>query len=345
MSALWADYSAGYPGATALKAAGFEGAIRYIGEGTSGKRLSAAERADFAAHGLQYLLACEFDTHDAEGGYNRGQQYAVDALADARYKGVPDSVGIACAADEHLTTAQIPTAVEFARGFRDTIGQARTGVYGFSEFVAAVHAAGIGSWYWQSGTKPVSPGTGEFVDFWQRNGSNGLPTTVVVAGIECDINDRLLPLTAQPTRGSNEDMWKFLADVGTSDGAGGFTRCAELRPDSTLIGCDWADVKAKVAENNGANASVRGVTTVQFNDYVANSDAVKASVAALTGLPAAVAKIGTFVLTTDQVASITEAVSIALKTLVLSVSPSDQTAIANTVVAVLAAKLSTPKAA
>lgn len=342
---VWADYSAGYPGAAALKAAGFEGAIRYIGEGSSGKRLSASERADFDAHGFSYLLVCEFDIHDAEGGYSRGQQYAVDALADARYKGVPESVGIACAADEHLTAAQVPAAVEYARGFRDTVGQARTGAYGFSEFVAAVHAAGIGSWYWQSGNPPTTTGTAGYVRFWQRNGYDGKPTTTYANGIQCDINDRLLPLpTATPTRG-NEDMWKFLADTGTVQADGSFTRCAELRPDSTLIGCDWADVKAKVAENNGANASVRGIPTAQFNDYVAGSDAVKASVVALTGLTAAVAKVGTFVLTTEQVASIVQAVSIALKTLALSVSPADQTAIANTVVAVLAAKLSAPKAA
>lgn len=342
MGIRWADYSGGYPGAASLAAAGFSGAIRYIGKGTAGKRLTAAERQDFDAHGFAYLLVCELDTHDAEGGYAAGRSFAQVALADARANGVPDSVGIACAADEHLTTAQIPGAVEYARGFRDVVGQSRHGAYGFSEFLAAVHAAGLASWYWQSGSPPSVTETDGYVHFWQRNTGQ---TTSSVNGVTCDISDQLLPLPAQPTRGSNEDMWKFLADVGTADGSGGFTRCAELRPDSTLIGCDWPDVKAKTAENGGGNASVRGVSTAQFDDYVTNSDAVKASVAALIGLTAAVARVGTFVLTTDQVASITEAVELALKTLSLSVSPADQTSIANTVVATLAAKLSAPKAA
>ena len=58
----WADYSAGYPGAVALKAAGFFGAIRYIGKGSAGKLLTAAERADFDAHAFPYLLVCELDS-------------------------------------------------------------------------------------------------------------------------------------------------------------------------------------------------------------------------------------------------------------------------------------------
>lgn len=189
----WADYSGGYPGGAALKAAGFTGVIRYVGIGRSTKRITGAEYRDLVAHGLEVLLVCELDTHDAEGGYNAGVSNARAALADARNLGIPDSVGIAAAADEHLNSAQVAVAVQYVRGFHDVLGEARTGAYGFAELVDAVHPTGYAGWTWKCGTGPTGA-EGSWLTFWQRNVA---PTTETVNGVIVDIDDEELPL-AQP---------------------------------------------------------------------------------------------------------------------------------------------------
>src|SRR5437879_3849824 len=123
--AEWADYSAGYPGAAALRAAGFSGAVRYIGLGTGSKLMTAAEYRDFEANNFDFHLVAEYDTHDAEHGYATGRANAHIAVDDARAKGIPDirpngkPVGIASAADEHLYGGTIQVGVDYARGFHD----------------------------------------------------------------------------------------------------------------------------------------------------------------------------------------------------------------------------------
>jgi hypothetical protein len=186
MTNTWADFSGGRPGAAALKAAGFTGVIRYIGLGSAGKLITAAEYADYAVSGVQVLLVVELNTTDAQGGYAAGVANATIALNDARGMGLPDSVGIAAACDEHLTAGQITTCLAYVQGFRDVLGYSRTGAYGFAEFVDAVHSAGLAGWWWKCGNAPTLQES-QWVTFWQRN--NGL-TTEVINKVQVDINDQ-----------------------------------------------------------------------------------------------------------------------------------------------------------
>lgn len=189
----WADYSAGYPGAQALKNAGFAGAIRYIGIGSQSKRITNAEYKDFMAHGLGLLLVAEATITDAWGGYSAGRANAAAARADARSRGIPDSVPILAAADSHAANqAQINAAVEYGRGFHDVLGDAGTGFYGFTEVVSAVRNAGWGSIYWRCGSQPTD-NEKAWTHFWQRNAA---PTVVIVNGIQIDINERYLPVNS-----------------------------------------------------------------------------------------------------------------------------------------------------
>jgi hypothetical protein len=192
----WADYATGRPPASAIKAAGFGGVIRYIGLGGGAtlpyKRITAAEYQDHVQNGLQVLLVCEGSTTDAWAGYNAGRANAQIALDDAHALGIPDAVGIAAAADSHAANqAQIDAAVQYARGFQDVLGKARTGFYGFSETVNAVKNAGIGSWYWRCGSQPTSADQA-WTNLWQRNDG-----TTTVAGTTVDINEQYQPITSQ----------------------------------------------------------------------------------------------------------------------------------------------------
>lgn len=189
--AWYADYSAGRPTPAALKAADFSGVLRYIGLGSEGKQINAGEYVAMKRAGMQVLLVAERGLQDAWGGYALGVQNAREALADARFNGIPDSVPIAAAADAHaVSQQQISRAVDYARAFSDVLGKQRAGFYGFVEVLNAVHAAGVVSWYWRCGSEP-SAAEKKWVHFWQRNKA---PTLITVQGVPCDINEVYLPV-------------------------------------------------------------------------------------------------------------------------------------------------------
>lgn len=198
MTALWADFSGGRPGASALKSAGFTGVIRYVGLGSAGKRITAAEYADYVANGIQVLLVAELGTTDALGGQSAGVANAQAAQADARSLGIPDTVGIAAASDMHLTPSQVTAAVAYMRGFASVLGP-RAGAYGFAEYVDAVHADGLGTWWWKCGSAPTS--AEGWVTFWQRNSGQ---TTATVNGVVCDINEQRSALSSAVLAGGND---------------------------------------------------------------------------------------------------------------------------------------------
>lgn len=226
----YADYSAGRPSGKALWDNGFRGAIRYIGMGSAGKKLIASEYVDlvqtFGADNV--LLVVELGTGDSWGSatdddYARGRAYAQAGLNEARAAGVPDWVGIAAASDAHAGPQwQITDTVNYVRGFRDVLGLARTGHYGFVETNVAVHNAGMASWYWRCGSEPsgrweptTNMWTGDkaWVNFWQKN--NPPDNVRYAAGIQCDVNEVYHPFAGgndmfeQPDR----DMLRALKDV------------------------------------------------------------------------------------------------------------------------------------
>lgn len=191
--AIWADYSGGRPNGASLRNAGFIGVIRYVGIGGLWKRLTAAEYKDLTAHQLQVLTIAENSGADAEGGYSAGRANAQAAQADITNLGLPGNTLIFAGVDSNKVAAS--DAVDYVHGFRDVLGVARTGVYGFDYVINAVKADGSASVFWQAG-HPPAPGAG--VHFWQRNGSNGEPASATVDGVTCDIDDQLLPLPGAP---------------------------------------------------------------------------------------------------------------------------------------------------
>jgi hypothetical protein len=193
---IWVDYSGGRPGGAALKTAGIAGAVRYAGAGSAGKRLTAAEYADLTAHGVAVRLVVETSTTGADSGYAAGVRDARAGEADRVAFGLPSTTIIYATNDKPNF---VQADVDYVRGFRDVLGVARTGAYGFGSFLAAVHAAGLAGSYWQAGPAPSRTGTSSFVNLWQRQGgtvqpSDGptLPTTATIGGVVCDLNNRLI---------------------------------------------------------------------------------------------------------------------------------------------------------
>ena len=182
------DYSAGQPGAAAIKRAGFGGAVRYIGVPDRVKCTDAAELADFTRNDIGMALVYEDHAEDWLGGFGQGRAAGTRARTHANQIGFPRDRPIYMAVDRDVVTGgEFATAVEYIRGASQTLGGiGATGVYGEHDVCVRVQQAGVARWFWQtrawSGTPPQL-----FPDrhLFQRAG------TIEVNGIGCDINDVL----------------------------------------------------------------------------------------------------------------------------------------------------------
>lgn len=182
------DYSGGKLTGSAVSGAGAAGAIRYTGTPQYGKNTTPAEVASLHSAGREVHGVFEIGTSDFLGGYNAGVNNARALLADANHCGITGVLFMS--ADQHITTAQTPAWVQYVKGALTVLGS-RLGVYGFAEAVLAVRS--VAHYFWQAGAHPSTTGTASFVNVWQRNSGQ---TTMVVSGIQCDINDVLIPLGA-----------------------------------------------------------------------------------------------------------------------------------------------------
>lgn len=180
------DYSAGKPGAAAIKAAGYGGAVRYCGFPTRRKCTNTIELADFTAHGLGMALVYEDSASDWLGGFARGIDAGRRARAHANQIGFPADRPIYMAVDRDVVTqAEFATMLDYLRGAAGPLGGVlMTGVYGEHDVCARAAEAAVASWFWQcrawSGT-PVRMFDGRHL--YQRVGQ------VTVGGITCDLND------------------------------------------------------------------------------------------------------------------------------------------------------------
>lgn len=182
------DYSAGKPGAAAIKRAGYGGAVRYIGFPSRVKCTNTAELADFTRNGIGMALVYEDHTEDWLGGLARGREAGASARNHAKQIGFPRDRPIYMAVDRDVVTGgEFATMVEYLRGAAQTLGGTGvTGVYGEYDVCVRAQRAGVARWFWQcrawSGT-PVKLFPGRHL--YQRVG------TVRVGGIPCDVNDVL----------------------------------------------------------------------------------------------------------------------------------------------------------
>jgi hypothetical protein len=163
--------------------------IRYIGYPHNVKCIShypGAYKAHVAA-GRLVLLVAENLAKDALRGHANGVKMARNALEDANSLGYPDHLPIFFAADGPLDYLGIPvaTAMAYLDGAASVLGQARTGAYGFYDFVKAAHAGGHAKWTWLAGIEPeeTALATQGWPHFYQWN--NG---KINIAGEVADLD-------------------------------------------------------------------------------------------------------------------------------------------------------------
>lgn len=114
----------------------------------SGKALTGAEARWLLTQGKTIVLNFEWSAAGARGGYAAGVRDARAAELARLEIGAPP-VAIYFSADWDVQPAEIPTVLAYLRGVADTIGWARTGLYGGLRVVSAALSAGY-PWAWQT---------------------------------------------------------------------------------------------------------------------------------------------------------------------------------------------------
>lgn len=182
------DYSAGALTGATIRNAGYSFAIRYVDApaNVGRKHIRVAEYGDLVKAGVDVHLVFEIGTTDMLGGRPAGVANGRRALAGARWIGYPEGRPIFLACDMHVTGPQLTTALAYVDGAISVLGNSGVGVYGFWELVDACIATHRGVAYWQAG---IAPDTTDAVNVWQDN-----TRSVVVGGIQCDVNHLLIPI-------------------------------------------------------------------------------------------------------------------------------------------------------
>lgn len=162
--------------------------IRYIGWPDNPKCISHYPGA-YQAHvngGRMVLLVAEQGTSDPAGGFGGGATMARRALRDARSVGYPDSLPIFFCADGWLAGNGITvgTAMAYLDGAASVIGKARTGAYGFRDFIKAARAGRHAQWLWLCG---VAPTDAEVAQGWPHiyQWNNGV---ISLSGMTADLD-------------------------------------------------------------------------------------------------------------------------------------------------------------
>lgn len=151
------DYAAGRPGAAAIKAAGFQGAVRYLvaspDRGLPNKVLTADEVADFKANGLTLVSNWQRGKHataDWRRGFEGGVADAREALTTHFALGGTGYTPIYFSVDEDVNLDTWNSLVlPYLNGCASILGKEWVGVYGGQRSMWWAEEDGF-RWRWQT---------------------------------------------------------------------------------------------------------------------------------------------------------------------------------------------------
>ena len=178
-----ADYSFATFTAAELKAAGFDGVIRYLSPPPNEKNWTADQLAYFRANEMWCGCVWETAATRASDGYGAGvtDAHAANDLADNL--GVPATVAIYYAVDTRDTP--VASAEPYFRGIHDVPGRP-VGIYGRKELAEAMVAAGhvrymwmVETW-WDSPPAPLDHPSVHLVQLANHHSLGGTDDTVVM---------------------------------------------------------------------------------------------------------------------------------------------------------------------
>jgi hypothetical protein len=196
------DYAAGVISANDMRAAGADGAIRYVsdrrpgGNWMLGKPMELAEARDLYQNDMKIVSNYQYgkqDTADWLGGQEAGIRHAKRGWQLHTAAGGPETAPIYASIDDDPTVEQYQQQVApYLRAWESVIGHNRVGVYGNSKTIDWALQDGLGSYFWQHN--------------WGSPGGTAHPAANLhqveidkrsVAGIGVDVNHILKPQFGQ----------------------------------------------------------------------------------------------------------------------------------------------------
>jgi hypothetical protein len=142
------DYSAGWPGATPVLAAGKRGILRYLARDWRG--LKPAEKEDAILNGLEIGLVYESTELRPMSGFAGGAYDAAFAQSIVSDLGLPKNVVIYFACDWDFAPEDQAAINDYLRGAASVIGLDRVGIYGGYYVIQRALQAGVAKWFWQT---------------------------------------------------------------------------------------------------------------------------------------------------------------------------------------------------
>lgn len=181
MTVLGVDYSGKPPRASAIRAAGYRVACRYLAPLPNPKVLTGPEAHALLAAGVDVVTVWETAAGAALGGASAGSAHGKQARQIADALGAPPPSAIYYAVDFDAQPNQYPAIRAYQRAFGLAIGPHPLGVYGGFDVVTAMVGAGaVFAWQtaaWSEGRR--SPAA----DLYQR------AHQVVIDGTVCDVDE------------------------------------------------------------------------------------------------------------------------------------------------------------
>ena len=144
------DYAWGRPAPSAIRAAGYQFAARYLSYDTTGKNLTAGEAHALRSAGVDVVVVWENGATDALNGYGEGVTQAREAERQAAACGQPAGRPIYFAVDFDASSGDEGAIDSYFDGVASVIGRDRTGVYAGYYVVQRLFNAGKIRFGWQT---------------------------------------------------------------------------------------------------------------------------------------------------------------------------------------------------
>lgn len=235
-----------------LADAGIHFASLYVGQDDTGKNMTAAVVADYAAHGVAVIANFEYGAQQMLGGAKQGAIDAALGSSQAKACGMPAGRPIIYSADWAATAAQITGAIiPYLVAARGVTGPGTVGVYGSFAVVTAAaaywvaHYPGERLFLWQT----VAWSNSRWAALGEVQQSGG---TITVGGIALDLDYAPAGDVGQWTPG--EDMpltaadGDLVADRTENRQVGVIASPATVPPAKTTLGQETASNPARWAQ-------------------------------------------------------------------------------------------------
>ncbi len=144
------DYDFNPPTIQSLMDSGKTFAARYVGLGSTDKRLTPDEARALTEAGVSIVAVCEGTTDFMLGGAGAGHDAALRALGDASRCGMPADRPIYFACDFNVSSGQWPAIAAFLDGAAGVLGRRGVGIYGGTNALMWARNSAKALWYWQA---------------------------------------------------------------------------------------------------------------------------------------------------------------------------------------------------